>query len=165
MPLGVKAAIHISARLPSQGDQNPHNSALLRGSDPTHVEAYRLAANVGDANPWSALDVRGDTLLPRVDLEPRLLLWTDMDTLELGIGPMGLTRSVQEHSLGKELVPASLKGLDVDAADLDRPEASSTCLVFEIARPIRRADKNTLPVLLDVAPAVCWAVPLGSDVK
>ena len=83
-----------------------------------------------------------------------------MPSLEVSIGPPLLAAVVEVHRFREELVAVRGQALDIDLADLHRPEASTASLVAQIGVLVGGADEDALARLCDLHAAIARPVPL-----
>src|SRR5580700_1148984 len=102
-----------------------------------------------------------DWLLPSVNLVSRLLLRHDELTFESSLRPPAAACPVEMHGLCEKLIAVTDKGFDIDAADLDGPEAPPASFITEIRRFVGGADENASAWFDHLLASVAGAIALG----
>jgi len=68
--------------------------------------------------------------------------------LEYCIGPPLLAGAMAAHGLGNKLIAIVAQRVNIDPADLSRPEATPAGFVVQIGALVGRANEKTLPRLV-----------------
>ena len=145
---GKISALPIPARSPAHIGEHTCDSALVGSSDFANgVKAQRLASNLGYGQTIPTCGEFPDRFVPWVNLEALALLRHDMLTLERGVRPPMCARIIIRDGLCEELITVAREGIDVDAPDFHRPEASRACLVLQVGVTVGRSDEADLPRL------------------
>ena len=106
-------------------------------------------------------EVFADLLFPDVRLVALLLLGLDVLALEILVRPPRLAFAEELDGLGEKLVAIAGKFVDLDGADLDRPEAPPAGLVAQVGGLVRGADEDALARLDHLLAAVARPVAFG----
>src|SRR6266851_4826785 len=150
------------AALPFKPLKRGSNPALLGHADLRRVDEQPFAGDFQDGHPLSPDQKPADFVFPSIGLVSRFLLRGDVLSLEIRVGPPLDTPAVELGRLGEELIPVTDQGIDIDGADLDRPEAPASGFVPQIGGLIGGSDEKALPRLNDLLPSIARPVPLDA---
>src|SRR5215469_9298938 len=156
-PPGDPRAFSPSPPKPFQGGGD---APLIGGADPRKLDFQRVSRDLQDGRFVLALEKALDFLFTRVGFVPRLLLRHDELAFETGVRPPAEALPIEVHGFGEKLIAVVGQTVDIDDADLDRPEPSAAGLVTQICRLIGRADENALARFDHLLAAVARAMAL-----
>jgi len=101
---------------------------------------------------------RGNELLPRIAFVTGVLFRLNKCAFEFLVGPPLYPGAITVDRFGKKLIAIYNQLLEVDRADLDRPESAPAGFVAQVRILVRGADKNTLTRFDDLFAAVTRSI-------
>src|SRR3954449_2283819 len=146
-PPSIALRIRLLMTIPTESLHDRGNPACVGSSNPLRFETERLHPDAANRYLLLRREEPGDCRFPGVRLKPGFLLGLDVLSLERLVGPPLLTEAIEMHGLREQLVSVLVQPVDVDGADLDRPEPAAAGLVAEIACLVCSANEDALPWL------------------
>lgn len=156
----VCAALPVTDRFPAKPGQHTGDSALFGRSDLRVLKSQGAPGDIGDADAREGSDMRGYRFLPRVCLVSCFLFRLDVHALEVSIWPPFRAGAIGLDGLGEQLVAVVTQRLDIDRANLHRPESAPARLVAQIGRLVSCAYEQALARFDRFLSAVTWPISL-----
>jgi hypothetical protein len=96
---------------------------LVRSPDPRKLDFQTVFGNFQNSRALFSRKEAPDFVLPRVGLASCVLLRRDELSFESSVWPPLGALSIKMHGLSKKLIAVSNESVDINYADLDRPES------------------------------------------